>query len=352
MVGLKDTYLCMGLGSVIIVISNIISIFNAFSTESNCCLTSISFIGLLFIIIGIYFLRKKREQLPDELNRGVRIASYGVALLIFITLISVIIAFSLADDIISLYKSKNNVTMQDLVSLIRSYLPTTIALSIASAIAYITGIGGTNFWNKDFSLRLIIFLGIILIIVPAIINIPYQYDALYDVEQRYGDKTIEEMDLDEFQEYSATKTNYPLAILIVLGYLLVGIPNFITANRLPEEKSELEKQIDRDYYTSSTKPVFGEPGPYSWQLSGHGQGPVPGPRRDLGQEQELRHNFPNRHTSRYPIMYKPPVSITSLKSRSSTGPVMPGIKTKACRFCGRQINWRAVYCPWCKKYLI
>jgi len=324
----------LGIGSSIYVTLSVFSNVTSVYGGTNCCFGLFILFGLLLIIIGTYILRSKKEELPKELKKGTNFAFFGIVCLCFVTILSLVMGFSLVEEGVSLAKSKPEVTIEDIIQVTRQYLPAAIALSIANAISFIIGVGCTNLWSKHFTLRLMIFIGIFLILIPMFVSIPYQFDSLDDLEEKYRDVNIRDDEkMEEYQNDLAATQNYTAAIMVLIGYFLIVIPNFITGSEFPEEKKEVKSYLDKKTYIKT------QPGPYGETMI------YPIPNQDY-----------RKRTGSYTPYFRSQNFIYTSNGRFigkyKTNPTMNKIPKKSCRFCGRQINWRAIYCPWCKKYLI
>jgi hypothetical protein len=332
--GIRDGFAFLGIGAIVYAISSSMSIGASQTTALACCGGMITILGIIFLILGIYTLRKYKAQLSTEHKNGLRWATYGVVGLCFFSFISMLIGFGLAADIIDLTQKPDS-TISDLIDIFRSNMSTLIVIGFFIIIAYIFAVGGLHFWNKDVIYKIIIIIGSCMIVIPSIANVQYGFNVYDKLDKKYGNDSIEnEEAIQELQEDIQNRVNYGYMIVAVLGYIIIGIPNLITWNKLPDDKLELKtkkRQIPHQYgsFRSSDSGI-----------------------KIMGQTQYLRPKTPIEHQKygkserqNYEDIRTRILSRQQIRQTPKTGK-----KIRICRYCERQIHWRATTCPWCNKY--
>jgi hypothetical protein len=334
--GLRNCFGFLSIGSIFYAISAISSIGVTQSNSIQCLSGLITIFSIICIIIGIYSIRKNKEQLTNEQKKGLEWAILGIIGLCFIYCISMMFAIGFAGQVIDISRYSGS-TFSDLFNVIRENIIDLLAISMLGFIAYIFSIGSLHFWDRKKIFTLIIIIGSCLIIIPSVLNAQHTYNILDELEEKYGNERLSDPDLmEQFQDDLSMKINYGYGIIIFLGYILVGIPNYVTWSILSD------KDLKPDSY--KREPVQQQ---RSIKCTQSGENTIKQPFNNRFRKpiNDQKYGKPTRGD--YEEIRARIFGQNQTKKINTTGK-----KARYCRYCERQIHWRDTTCPWCKKFQI
>jgi len=353
MLGLKEGYFLLGLGSVFFAFSTLLSPASASAGGSQCCIGLISLAGIGSVILSYYTLHKKKDQLSQESKKGYELGIVALLFLCFFVFCSILYGFALGADILDLARDRD-ATIKDLLDIVKRDSGTLVVVNFLTTVAFIIVTISPTFWKRKKLFQIIFISGIFLLIFPIIPNYYHGMDVITELEDEYGDIQLDDKEVvEDVQGKIADQHNYIFIGLIAIGYLLLSVPNFFTCMEYDFEEDEIDKKIDKrlqnrdDTYSAIRLPLA----PY--QTIQRKKQP-PGPEKPRFDTAVYRIKPISQHQKMpYPLytQWKPMPPLKLQPRPVGSGRTTTRLGTNLCGTCGRLVGADFIYCPYCGKLI-